>query len=185
MEDYKEELTIPVYERKYKKEDEKKRFENLCSPNNKEVHYKTKPHTFLYEDIWAICTKDSYQTGISRGGALIFTKQSPIPYVTVDEYSVKRIIKELNSNPLACLSGLVQIGANQRLYAKLQKIVDGCYVMEYSEQATIKLHLTDEAIRNLHWVHSVLNKGPKKSCPMLTKKMVRDRNRKKHDLFPK
>lgn len=185
MEEYKEELTIPVYIRKTKEKDEQKMFDDLCSQNNTEVHYKTKPHTFLYEDIWAICTKDSYQKGISRGGALIFTKQSPIPYITADEYNVKKIIYELHCNPLESLSDLIQIGANQRLYAKLQKIVDGCYVMEYSEQATIKLHLTDEANRNQRWVLSVINEGPKKSCPMLTKKMVRERNRKKHDLFPK
>lgn len=168
MEEYKEELTIPIY---------KQDFKLLCAPFVVE-RYKTEPYTFPYKNIWAICTKDSYQTGISRGGALIFTKQRPTPYITDDEYSVKRIIKELDSNPLACLSGLVPFGANQRLYAKLQDIVDGCYVMEYPDQ-TIKLHLTDEAIRNQRRINYVLTKGPKKTCALLTKKMVRERNKKK------
>lgn len=160
-------ITIPVY-------DEDRHHHADFFSDSSECHYFTKEKSFKFGDILAITTKDSpinQQYHCSRGGALIFVKGRETPYLTEDHYSVKRIYNELNQNPLACLSGLNQIGSSH-IYAKDGEIRGNEYVLPNG----VRLHLTNDAMRKLKFVKSVCTRWPKKTCFYETK----SRHRKKH-----
>ena len=171
---YEEAIEIPVYDEGIKMEDLLK--------SNPDCHYRTQMKKFAYEDIMAIVTKDSVMEeayrNCSRGGAYIFVKGRKEPYLTADEWSVKKIIDELNSNPFACLSGLNPKGSH-RIYAKYGKLKGNVYILSdevLSDGASsdeVRLHLTNDAVRTLKFIHHILTKGPKKTCFFETKRKHR------------
>lgn len=163
-ETYKEVIEIPVYD-----DEEYPNLDFLSEYSD--THYKTKMKSFNYEDILAITTKETpieSRYHCSRGGALIFVKDRETPFLTADLYSVKKIYRELNKNPLACLSGLNQIGS-PRIYAKEGKVIGNEYVLPNG----VRLHLTNDAVRKLKFVHHILTKGTKQTCFYKTKKIHR------------
>jgi hypothetical protein len=157
---YEELITIPVY-------DEERYPDMGYFKDSHDIHYFTKEKSFRYEDILAITTKDSpidQKYHCSRGGALIFVRGREVPYLTEDHYSVKKIYRELNQNPLACLSGLNQVGSS-KIYANEGELVGNIYVLPNG----VRLYLTDDAVRKLKFIKYVCTKGSKKSCFYETK----------------
>lgn len=169
-EELKEELVIPVYT---------KDIYSLEKNDGDECRYKTEEKTFKFSELLAIATKGSYLGhDIKRGGALIFVRDREEPYVSRDDYSVKKIIDILEKNHSACFSGLNQAGS-PNIYAHDYKVKN--QIMYLSNGA--KLVLTKEATRKLKWISDVLTKGPKKSCFFETKKKTRERNGKKRKVI--
>ena len=168
---YKEEIVIPIY-------DEDKYTERGFFKDDSDCRYSKVEKTFKYDDILAITTRESTVEVCyhgRRGGALIFVKGREIPYLAGDEYSVKEIYKLLNKNPLACLSGLNQIGSS-KIYAKEGKIEGNEFVLSNG----VRLYLTKDAVRKTKFIHYTLKIGRKLSCFFDTKK----RNRKKYKNEP-
>lgn len=168
-ETYEEIITIPVYD------EDRYRYADFFGARS-ECHYYTTPKSFWYDDILAITTKDSpidpkYHS--SRGGALVFVKGRETPYITEDHYSVRRIYDELNKNPLACLSGLNQIGSSH-IYAKGGEVRGNEYVLPNG----VRLHLTDDAKRKFRFIKYVCSRGKKTTCFYETKSLHRKKHKK-------
>lgn len=187
----KEELLIPIY-----KEADGIHLET----DKKDCHHYSENQVFHFSEILAISSKGLYEKKhYSRGGALIFVKSRPEPYLTRDDYSVKKIYQELNKNPLACFSGLNQYGSCN-LYAKHESAKD---IKENGKHYVVlengaRLFLSKEAYRKKKWVQDVITniklllnpqictselnkikKGSKKSCFFETKKECRKRSLRK------
>lgn len=163
--EYKEEIVIPVRnEDKYSKRNFFK--------DDSDCRYSTIEKTFKYDEILAITTRESSVENCYRGsrrGALIFVKDRKIPYLAIE--SVREIYRRLNQNPLACLSGLNQIGSS-RIYAKVGKIEGNEFIFSNG----VRLYLTKDAVKKMKFIHHILKFGPKLTCFFDTKK----RNRKKY-----
>ncbi len=163
-------ITIPIYD------EEKYHGSVYFNDNSPEHRYSVKEKSFRYEDILAITTKDSTMDNMyhcSRGGALIFVRGRETPYLTEDHYSVRKIYKELNKNPLACLSGLNQIGSSH-IYAKEGIVMNNEYVLPNG----VRLYLTEDAIRKLKFIKYVCSKKPKNTCFYETKSHHRKKCKK-------
>ena len=163
--EYKEEIVIPVY-------DEEKYPERDFFKDDSDCRYSKIDKTFKYEDILAITTRESTVDVCyhgRRGGALIFVKDRQIPYLA--EESVRDIYHRLNQNPLACLSGLNQIG-NSRIYAKVGKREGNEFILSNG----VRLYLTKDAVRKMKFIHYITHIKRKLTCFFDTKK----RNRKKY-----
>ena len=164
-EEPKEELVIPIYIKDI----------NSLENDGDDCHYKTEERTFKFSELLAIATKGSYQSlHIKRGGALVFVRDRKEPYVTRDDYSVKKIIDTLYKNRFACFSGLNQAGSTN-IYARYYDVKGLTLYLPNGAQ----LVLSKEAKRKLIWINYVLTKGPKKSCFYTKKKEIRERNRNK------
>lgn len=147
-ETFKEEILIPVY-------DEDKYRDRAFFIDGSECHYKKKVKTFKYEDILAITTRDTAvdkRYHGKRGGALIYVRNRKIPYLAVDGYSVKKIYKMLNQNPLACYSGLNMIGSN-KIYAKEGKVKGSEFIMSNG----VRLYLNADACRHAEFIMDTLD----------------------------
>lgn len=165
QENYEEKIVIPVYDLEMN--------EGFDIFNeSKDYHLKTTDKVFEYKEILAISTKESAineEYHCSRGGALIFVRDRETPYVTRDDYTVPKIIEELEKNPLACFSGLQQAGS-PRIYATLDSKVQGnILVLPNGEE----LYLTKDAIRKMKFINYIMTKHPKKTCFFETKKRLR------------
>ena len=161
----KEELIIPIY-----KEADGIHLEN----DGEDCHHYSGNQVFHFSEILAISSKGLYEKKhYSRGGALIFVKNREEPYLTRDDYSVKKIYQELNKNPLACMSGLNQYGSCN-LYAKYES----AKIIKDKDKNThyvilengAKLILTKEAYRKIQWLKRWREKGVMKTCFFETKK---------------
>ena len=176
-EEPKEELVIPIYTKDI----------NSLENDGDDCHYKTEERTFKFSELLAIATKGAYQSHhIKRGGALVFVRDRKDPYVTRDDYSVKKIIDTLNENPFACFSCLTQAGSpniyvyNYGVKVKNNKLFFCCDFEVKNNNLILpngaQLFLTKEAKRKLNWVNYVLTKGSKKSCFFENKKKIREKN---------
>ena len=165
--EYKEEIVIRVYdEDKYPNRDFFK--------DDSDCRYPVIEKTFKYDEILAITTRESTVDVCyhgRRGGALIFVKDRQIPYLA--EESVRDIYHRLNQNPLACLSGLNQIGSS-RIYAKVGKREGNEFVLSNG----VRLYLTKDAVRKMKFIHYIVKIGTKLSCFFDTKNRNRKKNKK-------
>ena len=178
-EEPKEELVIPIYTKDI----------NSLEKDGDDCHYWTVERTFKFSELLAIATKGAYQSHhIKRGGALVFVRDRKDPYVTRDDYCVKKIIDTLNENPFACFSCLTQAGSpniyayNDGVKVKNNKLFFCCDFKVENNTLILpngaRLFLTKEAKRKLNWVNYVLTKGSKKSCFFENRKKIRERNRR-------
>ncbi len=165
-EEPKEELVIPIYN--------DKDLNCLEKDNGDECHYKTEFHVFNFSELLAIASKGSYKGHhLSRGGALVFVRDREEPFISRDDYSVKKIIDNLEKNPLACLSGLNKAGSSN-IYCNCDyKIKNDILILPNGAH----LFLTKEARKTIEYIYDIMNNGPKKTCFFETRKKIRERNR--------
>ena len=139
---------------------------------NADCRYPVIEKTCKYDESLAITTRESTVDVCyhgSRGGALIFVKDREVPFLA-DE-SVRDIYQRLNQNPLACLSGLNQIGSS-RIYANVGKREGNEFILSNG----VRLYLTKDAVRKMKFIHYITHIKRKLTCFFDTKK----RNRKKY-----